>query len=199
MDSEIAFFEKAKAISPTLKRLEFEGYALRNDAVATSAAIYPQFVIRGERIQSNVPTSYSDNRLIAALQFQPGAGFSALSNSKAAESKASAAERDLEKARLDLRDKCATIYNDMVSSAEQVVYLTSLTKSNKNIVASTLRQFQASKRSWVDVMNAQRDAVQTELSFADALYNSQMNQSHAQKACNRNLYTSVETSVTTFR
>ena len=175
VESAQDLYDQAKVFSPTLKKLKFDAEALKQDALATSAALYPQFVIRGERVQNNVPTSYTDNRLIAGIQFQPGAGLSAFSNSKAAESKANAAEQDLDKAKLDLADKCSVVYSDMISGFEQSSFLKSLAQTNKNLFESTLRQFQAGKRTWLDVMNSQREQVQTELSYADVLYNSQLN------------------------
>jgi adhesin transport system outer membrane protein len=40
-------------------------------------------------------------------------------------------------------------------------------------VESFVRQFQAGKRSWVDVLNSQREATQAALSYVDVYFNAQ--------------------------
>lgn len=177
--SEEAFQSKALAYSPNLKRLRAESIALKQDAAVAWANTKPQLVLRAERVESNVPTPYADNRLITALQYQPGAGFSAGSVAQAAEAKAVAAELDIRSAQLKLTERVSTVYSDLTANLTQARNLERVLRLNNDFFQSMLRQFQLGKRSWLDVLNALRDSNQSELGYATAAADAQLNSRRA--------------------
>jgi adhesin transport system outer membrane protein len=84
------------------------------------------------------PNSYQHNSAYVSLQFQPGAGLSALSNRNAAAMKQDAVKQEL----------------------------LTLERTLRNQVLS-LRQYQVGRRTWVEVLNAQREMTQAAYGLID--------------------------------
>ncbi|HEX4878451.1 MAG TPA: TolC family protein, partial [Limnobacter sp.] len=173
--SEEELQQLASSFSPLIKRLTAEQVALEHDARVAVAATKPQLVLRAERVESNVPSQFADNRLITALQYQPGAGLSAGSIAAAAQSRALAAELDIQAAQLELTERCATLYNDMQINLSQEKNLAKVLDSNQEFFESMLRQFQAGKRSWLDVLNSVRETNQAATALVIARNDAQLN------------------------
>lgn len=165
----------AKNFSPTIKRLTAERDALKEEAQVAGASTKPQVVLRAERVETNIPTTFTDNRIVTLLQYQPGAGLSAGSRAAAAESRTLAAELDIQAAQLQLSERCATLFNEMTINLSQERSLTKVLESNQGFFESMLRQFQAGKRSWLDVLNSVRETNQAAISLATTRNDAQLN------------------------
>lgn len=162
--------DEAIAYSPTTRKLRDEAKAQQFEAKSAHGAAMPQVVIRGEQIEQNFGTQFRDSRVIAAIQYQPGAGLSAFSRAKSAEQRAVAAQSDVDAALLELGDKVTVLYNDMQTSGSQLSTLELMRQANRDLILSFYRQFQVGKRSWLDVLNAQRESAQTEYGYVDSYY-----------------------------
>ncbi len=173
--TETTLVDASLAHSPTLVRLTAEAQAAGHDAESALGAAAPQIELRLQHVRSSQPVEYSDTRVYLAVEFQPGAGLSALSGYKASQSRRDAAVQDQMRARLEIEDRARQLWNDAVVATEQLALLGQLRSSNAEIVQSFVRQYEAGKRSWLDVLNAQRESSQTQLSFVDAYYASQSN------------------------
>jgi adhesin transport system outer membrane protein len=73
----------------------------------------------------------------------------------------------VEGSRLDLEQKLNSAWIDAQSSATQREPLRILARTNVAIVDSFLRQYRVGRKSWLDVLNAQREAAQALYSLAD--------------------------------
>jgi len=165
----------ARNFSPTIKRLTAERDALKEEAQVAAATTKPQVVLRAERVETNIPTPFTDNRIVTLLQYQPGAGLSAGSRAAAAESRAIAAELDIQAAQLQLSERCATLFNEMSINLSQERSLAKVLESNQGFFESMLRQFQAGKRSWLDVLNSVRETNQAAIALATTRNDAQLN------------------------
>jgi outer membrane protein TolC len=70
-------------------------------------------------------------------------------------------------ARLDLEQKLNSAWIDAQASVIQREPLRLLARTNAAIVDSFLRQYRVGRKNWLDVLNAQREAVQARYSLAD--------------------------------
>jgi len=70
-------------------------------------------------------------------------------------------------ARLDLEQKLNSAWIDAQASVIQREPLRLLSRTNAAIVDSFLRQYRVGRKNWLDVLNAQREAVQARYSLAD--------------------------------
>lgn len=140
------------------------------DIDASESRLKPQLVLVAEEVQNNVPTEFKDSRLIAYLQYQPGAGLSAKSAVNASKQRALAAESELKAAKKEVEQQVKQIWGELLIGAKLAEQLAVVQQSNRDIVDSFYKQFQAGKRSWVDVLNGQRELTQSELSVVDNRY-----------------------------
>lgn len=171
--TEEQLLELAFENSAVVKRLRNEAEAQQYEANAQVAAALPQVVLRAERVEFAAPSNFKDSRIFAAVQFNPGGGLSALSNANAGRARVLAAEQDIAKARRDLSEVARALLSDYQQTQDQLKFLEALKRSNAGLVDAFLRQFQAGKRSWLDVLNAQRESTQSSLSYVDSFYTAQ--------------------------
>jgi outer membrane protein, adhesin transport system len=111
-----------------------------------------------------------------SFQFQTGAGLSALSGVQAAVSRKAAAEQELETLDRQLSSQASSLLNELQALLAQVKPAQALLAGTAEIVASYLRQYQVGRKSWLDVLNAQREKTQALYGLADAQYGLQLAQ-----------------------
>jgi adhesin transport system outer membrane protein len=111
-----------------------------------------------------------------ALQFQPGAGLSALSARNAASLKKDAAQQELMAFDRTLKNQILTTLSDLESAQSQITPAQLILNGSLDVVASYLRQYQVGRRSWIEVLNAQRELTQAAYSLIDLQVAVQQNQ-----------------------
>ena len=105
------------------------------------------------------------------LQFQTGAGLSALSGIQAAVSKKDAAQQELQAYERNLESAVKSLNSEievlqsMVDPAQEILVGTT------ELVDSYLRQYQIGRKNWLDVLNALREKAQALYGLADVKYN----------------------------
>ena len=111
-----------------------------------------------------MPYGMDRNRGYVGLQFQPGAGLSAISGIKSAQAKKDAAEHDLQTFERTLESNVSTLYGEIDVLQSQLGPARLLSAETAELVDSYLRQYQVGRKNWLDVLNALREKTQ-------ALYN----------------------------
>ena len=155
----------ALAYSPTLRRLSFEEKAASADIASKRAAYLPQLVLRMENTQGG---RVSDNRVMLVLMAQPGAGLSAVSSTDAAFARREAARMAREAAVRDVRDRVTLDWNEWVAARLRLEYADQGRAMSAEVTESYSRQYTAGRKSWIDVLNAVREATLAELAAEDA-------------------------------
>ncbi len=156
--------ERALAHSPVLRRLGFEAKAADADIDSKRSAYMPQVSLRLESSQGSV----SDNRLMLVLQAQPGAGLSARSGVNAALARREASRQAEETARRDIRQQVTLDWNEWTAARSRVENAEQVRTTSAEVSESYARQYTAGRKTWLDVLNAVREATQAELTLADA-------------------------------
>jgi adhesin transport system outer membrane protein len=158
----------AEDFSPEIARQRSLASAAASDLEVRKGLLLPSLAARVEHLRNPViGIQSSTDRALLAFEFQPGAGLSALSAVQEAEARRLGALSAVEGSRLDLEQKLNTAWIDAQSSASQRDPLRVLARTNVAIVDSFLRQYRVGRKSWLDVLNAQREAVQARYSLAD--------------------------------
>ena len=131
--------------------------------------ILPAIVARLERIryqQVGAPTvDYSQGYLALSATF--GNGLSQFSEVKAKASMAEGAREQIEVVRRALIQSCASTWADVQAYNEQLSVMNEVSAHNKGIVESFMRQYIAGKKSWFEVLSAERDLTSSRLTLAD--------------------------------
>ena len=158
----------AESFSPEIARQRSLAAAATSDIDVRKGQLMPTLAARVEHLRNPIiGVNSSTDRALLAFEFQPGAGLSAFSAVREAEARRLAAMSAVEGSRLDLEQKLNSAWIDAQSSATQREPLRILARTNVAIVDSFLRQYRVGRKSWLDVLNAQREAVQALYALAD--------------------------------
>lgn len=156
------------AYSPTLMRLAFEEAAADEDIASKRAAYMPQLAVRLEHSTGSSSEVTSDSRALLVLEAQPGAGLSAISGVDAAVARREAVRQSREAALRDLRERVTVDWNELVAARIRLNNARQARATSAEVFESYARQYTAGRKTWIDVLNAVREATQSEFAVADA-------------------------------
>jgi outer membrane protein, adhesin transport system len=170
-ESREAALREAVAASPALGRLALEEEAAEAQIKVKKSAFWPTVALRYETSFNNSAAVYgttSDNRIMVVLEAQPGAGLSAYSGVASARSRKDAAREERRAAMRDLERLISDAWNDMEMARTQLENAISAKTSAQDVAESYKRQYIIGRKAWLDVLNAVREATQSELFVVDA-------------------------------
>jgi adhesin transport system outer membrane protein len=99
---------------------------------------------------------------------QPGNGLSAFSHISESRSKMNAAEASRDVAKKEIADSVRTDWVKVKSAKSEVEVFKELVDSAKGVYESSVRQYAVGRKSWIEVLNARREATQARYSLADS-------------------------------
>lgn len=164
-----ALQQAALDASPTLRRIGIEAQQAQAEASVKAAAPYPTVAARLEHAQVNGPNARPYDQASIVLLYQPGAGLSALNTSEAARRRLLAAQDAITVSEREVSDKLRAQLAEAQSLASQRGGLLAYARSMANVKASYLRQYTVGRKSWLEVLNAQRDLALSEYGAQDVL------------------------------
>lgn len=157
--------DAALAHAPELKRLGSEIQIAETEIEIREAARLPQLSARVERFVGGAQ-AYSTTYL--ALTLQTGAGLSAQAAVKEAFARRDATESSRQVARKDLTDRVRNDWNKYTSALNEARVLEELVTATQAMYESFVRQYPVGRKSWLEVLNARREATQARNALADA-------------------------------
>lgn len=160
-----AALTQALAYAPTLRRLAFEEETANAEIASKRSAYMPQLVLR---LENSTGTQTPDRRAMLVLLAQPGAGLSALAGVDAAVSRREAARMARLAAERDVRERVALDWNEWLAARVRLENANQARTMSTEVSASYARQYTAGRKTWIDVLNAVREATQSELAVDDA-------------------------------
>lgn len=161
--------QAARQASPRLARLSAEGDLARAEAAVRSAQRYPQLFLRYEKMTGSAQTVTSD-RFMLAVEYQPGAGLGSWSAAEAAARRVAMADGGVALGERELHDRVADVFSEWKTYAEQKMTAHTYAEAARAVMASYLRQFTAGRKTWQEVLNAQREVAQAAYSAIDATH-----------------------------
>lgn len=160
--SEAGALDRALSCDPKLQRLRAEVLAARAEVKVTKAGLFPQLL--GQLSHNEI----TGTRAGVALRAQTGAGLSQLAAVGSARARVQGSEFNISTAERELREALRLDFVTNRSSRERVAAGGRASTSSEQVTESYKRQFIAGRRTWLDVMNAVREATSSEMSVADA-------------------------------
>jgi len=151
--------------SPALERLDRAALAAAEEVVARRSAVWPQVAVRLEKQFGTLP----DSRALVVLRAQPGAGLSAASAVASAQRRVDEARLAREAAVRGLREQVETAWVQLVAADERVTGARQSVDMTQSVSESYARQYAAGRKTWIDVLNAVREATQSQFALSDAL------------------------------
>nr|WP_244958444.1 TolC family protein [Citrobacter gillenii] len=157
--------EEALARNPTLKRLRAETKALKSEVSASHEALKPQIYVQMQ--ESWRHGSENDHSIGLGVRWSPGAGLSSLSATNAASSRALAARESEENAARQVKEQLGSTYAQYEGTRQRLSLQLDSLQTLISIRDSYLRQFNAGRRQWQEVMNAAQDVSEARYTIAD--------------------------------
>ncbi|MEO6092671.1 MAG: TolC family protein [Novosphingobium sp.] len=157
-----ALENESAAYSPQLRRLDAQIDVARAEVDSRRASILPQL---------NAQYSYDDffgHRIGAVIRAQGDGGLSQFSQVNSARQRVEAAIEDERSAEQQLRRDVATDRIEFEAAKDRAVISHTASETAVNVSESYMRQFIAGRRSWLDVMNALREAVSAQIGRSEA-------------------------------
>ncbi|HVJ00183.1 MAG TPA: TolC family protein [Sphingomonas sp.] len=155
-------FAQAITCSPKRQRLLAEADAARAQAKVAKASALPQ--LSAEVTYNQIVGA----RAGLAVTAQTGGGLSAFAAADAARLRADSAEIDVTTADRELTEQINADLIENAAARDQIESSIAASRSAAEVTDSFKRQFITGRRTWLDVMNAVREANQAELTEADA-------------------------------
>ncbi|MGB2172680.1 MAG: TolC family protein [Porticoccaceae bacterium] len=156
------------SVSPKIARIESEIEGLNASVKSTRSALYPQISLGYEYGKTHGESRDEINEeTFVSVQFQPGSGLSVASSVKAAKLRKQSALDNLEAEKRQLRRQIKSVWNEYTSVSVQLKPSKMLVEATSSVVESYLRQYAVGKKSWLDVLNAQREATQAKNTLVD--------------------------------
>jgi adhesin transport system outer membrane protein len=157
------------SVSPRLARFESEVKGFDANIKSAKSALYPQISLGYEKRYNDPDPSPLDvdEETFVSVQFQPGAGLAVASSISAAKQRKLSARDSLEAEKRELRRQIKTAWNEYTSVLFQLDPAKMLVNATSSVIESYLRQYAVGKKSWLDVLNAQREATQARNTLVD--------------------------------
>jgi adhesin transport system outer membrane protein len=141
----------------------------QNKYNAKKSEAWPQLYVRTYKPLSKVPSS-TDNTMTAfvGVSYTPGAGLSTLAEAQALSTRISGAEFSIDSALLDMKQTLNADSEEYTNARSRIAALEKAIDGSELVLASYKRQFEAGKKTWLDLLNAVRELGQNQYSQADA-------------------------------
>lgn len=162
---------KAYAYSPQKRRLQSQVETAGHQVEVAGSATYPTVSVAYQHFWGNpLPFGYNRDQVFLNLQYQPGAGLSAVSKKQAAIQQQEVARQELANLELALAAEIKSTFSDVQSFNGLIEPARKLLDGNSEVVESYLRQYQVGRRNWLEVLNALREKNQAAYNLVDLQY-----------------------------
>ncbi|MDG1693385.1 MAG: TolC family protein [Porticoccaceae bacterium] len=164
-----AAVSKGISTSPKIARVKFEADGFDANVKLARSALFPQVSLGYEygKTEGGALDGQLTEESFVSIQFQPGAGLSVASSVSAAKQRKQSALDTLEAEKRELKGQIKAAWNEYSSVTFQLEPSKKLVEATNSVVESYLRQYAVGKKSWLDVLNAQREATQARNTLVD--------------------------------
>ena len=159
--------EAALRFSPLMESSRFEADAAAAEIDLAKSRTLPSVIAGYEYTWVDPTVGESQGLSFIALQYQPGAGLSSFTGSKAAEFRRQAAIENIVAVERQIKSQLQAALSDFAAFGDQLAPTTALLKGTTEVMDSYMRQYQIGRKGWLDVLNAQREKTQALFAVAD--------------------------------
>ncbi len=130
---------------------------------------WPQLYVRLDvPIGNNYFNANNSTVVFAGLSYTPGAGFSNVVEAQALSTRVAKSEQGVEVAMKDIQETMQNDREEFLNAYSQISALEKSVAGSDMVLASFERQFQANRKTWLDLLNQVRELAQNEYALVDA-------------------------------
>jgi len=153
--------------APSLAGLDAESDRLEAQVDVAKADARPQLALAYDRRFGDLLPGQQQEQLSLQVEYTPGAGFSKQSAIAAARARQRGAMQALEAEKRALTTQADILWSELQSAYRQKAPAQRLVEATEEVVDSYLRQYTVGRKSWLDVLNAQREATQAKYNWVN--------------------------------
>jgi len=167
-ESEAEVVASYLLISPLFAQRRIEVDSSVANLQVKRAGIFPTVSIRLEHLNTPLASGVAveDTRMGLTLQYVPDAGLASFSLIKEAEAKIEQSKSELKKQEVELTVSARTSLSDFLTSSSQAAILEQQVITLQRSARSFLRQFESGKKTWIDVLNINRELVDAKINLS---------------------------------
>lgn len=154
---------------PIVAKARLDRQLVESQLRTKQASQLPQFYVRYDKpLTSASSTANTQGSWFAGFRYSPGAGFAGHVEAQAISTRIQGQDQAIENA---IREGLNSLQNDreeLINAHNRIESLGLAVNGSKQVLGSYLRQFQAGRKSWQDLLNAAREMAQNQYSLADA-------------------------------
>lgn len=162
---------EAEAYAPEVKQLIAQESIAGSEVDIQRSAGLPNVFVRYENLSSDRDPGLVRDQTYLGVEFVPGAGLSAIQQVKAAESRRLAAIEARRNAEKEVRERVRATWSEIQSLRGQRDSARKYVETANSVKDSFTRQFAIGRKTWVEVLNATREAFQAELALTEIDWN----------------------------
>ena len=130
---------------------------------------WPQLYVRLDvPIGNNYFNVNNSTVVFAGLSYTPGAGFANVVEAQALSTRVAKSEQGVEVAMKDIQETMQNEREELLNAYAQISALEKSVGGSEMVLASFERQFQANRKTWLDLLNQVREVAQNEYALVDA-------------------------------
>jgi adhesin transport system outer membrane protein len=157
--------------SPLITQRRAEVESTRAQAAVKRGEMFPQLSLRVERygsVSGGAALAGDPTRTSLVLQYVPGAGLSSSSNYQAAASQVNTALAQVSSDENEVRLRARTHLAEYLAARAQVADFEPLVAALELASSSFMRQFEAGRKTWLEVLNTHRETIDAKISLSSA-------------------------------
>ncbi len=155
-------------LSQLIAQRRSEVESTRSQADVRKSQMYPKVLLRAEHFTYQNSALSNDSRATVVLQFTPDAGLASYSAYQAAASRIDSALAQLAADENATRLRARTNSSDYTAARRQVEELTPQVQALESAASSFMRQFEAGRKTWLDVLNTHKETLEAKISLSRA-------------------------------
>lgn len=160
--------DSALRVSPELASARLQREVADTEVRLKKADMMPRLIGRVQEVRSPTASqTLSYTQAYIGVEASLTNGLSQFDGVRQSVSRMQAAEQQIQVQERNLRQLCLSTWADANNYSVQIPALAGLVQNNGSVVESFMRQYIAGKKSWLDVLNAERELTQSQLSQAD--------------------------------
>ena len=157
------------AAHPSVAKARHEVNQVKERLHAKNAEAFPQVFARVYKPLSGIPGNPdTSTTAFLGLRYSPGAGFANIVEAQAMGTRVASSEQAVQAAMRDVQQSFENDREEFANSRSRMVALLKSVQGSEKVLESYQRQFQAGRKSWLDLLNAVRELAQNEYALADA-------------------------------
>ena len=156
--------------SPTLSKLKFSIEKERKSVNLERSSLWPRIVGGVKSTNENDSGLFDDRSYFVSVIYNTGNGLSNISKVKAANIRLDSVIADYAFQKSKVKAEASQLRSKYFALKDQLAVVNDLNQESHEVLESYLRQFKVGKKSWLDVLNAQREMTESLNTQVDNVY-----------------------------